>query len=108
SMLRWSEDDVIYREGCHVYSYTEIPTANARHEWREGMVSGNGENGYVTSGAPYSDTFIFQYMWNNFPSSEPRVIPEELPGQLEEARRNVFHMNEDWKITDKDGNPRRR
>lgn len=107
-MLYGSEGSVIYRKGCHDYAYTEIPPVNARHEWREGMVSGNGENGYVTSGAPYSDTFIFQYMWNNLPSSEPRVIPEELPGQLEEARRNVFHMNEDWKITGKDGEPRKR
>ena len=26
--------------------------------WREGMVGGNGENGFITSGAPYSDTII--------------------------------------------------
>lgn len=65
-----------------------------------------GENGYITSGAPYSDTFIFQYMWNNFPSPDPRAIPEELPGQLDEAEWNVYLMNDDWKITDQYGNPR--
>jgi len=107
-MLRGSDNRIIYRKGCHVHTWTEIPLENAGHEWREGMVSGNGENGYVTSGAPYSDTFIFQYMWNNFPSPDPRVIPDELPSQLEEARWNVFHRNDEWIITDKDGKPRRR
>ena len=72
------------------------------------MVSGNGENGYVTSGSPYTDSFIFQYMWFNFPSADPRVIPEELTGQLADARRNVFHLNDQWKVTFPDGTRRER
>ena len=72
------------------------------------MVSGNGENGYITSGSPYTDSFIFQYMWYNYPSRDPRVIPEELTGQLAEARWNVFHLNDQWKITFPDGTTRKR
>ncbi|WP_281378818.1 glycosyl hydrolase family 95 catalytic domain-containing protein [Paenibacillus phyllosphaerae] len=89
-------------------SYTEVSAANPGYAWRDGMVSGNGENGYITSGAPYWDSFIFQHMWFNFPSREPRSIPEELTGQLAEARWNVFNQNDSWKITDADGAVRKR
>ncbi|SDC57742.1 Glycosyl hydrolase family 65, N-terminal domain [Pelagirhabdus alkalitolerans] len=97
----------LYKKGCHSYSYEEIPDYNAKTEWREGMVSGNGENGYVTSGSPYSDTFIFQYMQNLFPSNAPRFIPNELPEQLDEARRNVFNLNDNWKIKYANGEVRK-
>ncbi|MDE6275292.1 MAG: hypothetical protein K2M75_02000, partial [Clostridia bacterium] len=30
--------------------------SNTKNAWREGMVSGNGLQGFVTSGAPYNDT----------------------------------------------------
>ncbi|WP_426250399.1 glycosyl hydrolase family 95 catalytic domain-containing protein [Paenibacillus pabuli] len=79
---------------------------DAKHEWRDGMVSGNGENGYVTAGSPYSDTFIFQNMWFNFPSADPRFIPEELTNQVDDARWNVFHQNDAWNITIADGRKR--
>ncbi|MBW5445191.1 hypothetical protein GE107_03825 [Cohnella sp. CFH 77786] len=98
----------LYDKGNYAGTYTEVPASNPGRAWRDGMVSGNGENGYVTSGSPYSDTFIFQYMWFNYPSRDPRVIPEELTGQLAEARRNVFHLNDQWKITFPDGTTRRR
>lgn len=75
-MTKLSSISCLYHKGNHAFSYTEVPSQNPGHSWRDGMVSGNGENGYVTSGAPYCDTFIFQYMWNNFPSSEPRSIPD--------------------------------
>ena len=38
-----------------VYADTYAEPGRNRN-WRDGMVSGNGENGVVTSGAPYSDT----------------------------------------------------
>lgn len=98
----------LYEKGNYAATYTEVPASNPGRAWRDGMVSGNGENGYVTSGSPYSDTFIFQYMWFNYPSRDPRAIPEELTGQLAEARSNVFQLNDQWKITFPDGTTRRR
>lgn len=98
----------MYGKGNYASTYTEVPTSNPRWAWRDGMVSGNGENGYITSGSPYTDSFIFQYMWFNYPSQDPRVIPEELTGQLADARWNVFNLNDEWKITHADGRTRKR
>lgn len=97
-----------YAKGNYAVTYTELPLKEPGVQWRDGMVSGNGENGYITSGAPYSDHFIFQYMWFNFPSPEPRSIPEELTGQLEEARHHVFRQDDQWKVRAVDGSVRRR
>ncbi|TDQ40904.1 glycosyl hydrolase family 95 catalytic domain-containing protein [Aureibacillus halotolerans] len=97
-----------YTKGNYTNSFTEVPATNPGFEWRDGMVSGNGENGYITSGSPYTDSFIFQHMWYNYPSKDPREIPEELTGQLEEARLNVFQQNDQWVIKDASGERRRR
>ncbi|WP_246245990.1 glycosyl hydrolase family 95 catalytic domain-containing protein [Paenibacillus lemnae] len=93
----------LFKKGNYAYGWTEVPVSNPGYAWRDGMVSGNGENGYITSGSPYHDSFIFQYMWFNYPSSHPREIPEELTGQLEEARWNVLNLNDQWKIKDHTG-----
>lgn len=98
----------MYRKGNYANTYTEVPAVHPGNAWREGMISGNGENGYITSGSPYSDSFIFQYMWFNYPSSDPRVIPRELTAQLPDARQNVFSQNDSWKITDETGGTRKR
>ncbi|RKP56293.1 hypothetical protein D7Z26_06570 [Cohnella endophytica] len=98
----------LYEKGNFANSYTEVPTSNPGFEWREGMISGNGENGYITSGSPYKDSFIFQNIWFNYPSKEPRTIPEEITEQLEDARRNVFNLNDQWKITHSNGATRMR
>ncbi|WP_438444187.1 glycosyl hydrolase family 95 catalytic domain-containing protein [Gorillibacterium sp. sgz5001074] len=98
----------LYQKGNYAGTYTEVPTSNPGRAWRDGMVSGNGEIGYVTSGSPYTDTYIFQNMWFNCPSPDPRVIPEELTGQLAEARWNVFQLHDQWKITFPDGTTRKR
>ncbi|WP_141503218.1 glycosyl hydrolase family 95 catalytic domain-containing protein [Paenibacillus luteus] len=90
----------MFEKGNYTYAYTEIPGSNPGYAWRDGMVSGNGENGYITSGSPYSDSFIFQYMWFNYPSKDPRFIPNELTEQLGDARWNVFNQNDQWKIKD--------
>ncbi|OBR69043.1 hypothetical protein A7K91_11065 [Paenibacillus oryzae] len=97
-----------FKKGNYARSWTEVPLINPGYAWRDGMVSGNGEIGYVTSGSPYMDSFIFQHMWFNYPSPEPRQIPAELTGQLEEARQNVFGLNDQWKIKDEHGQTRRR
>ena len=107
-MIKGSGTARMYEKGNYANTYKEVPTINSGLAWREGMISGNGENGYITSGSPYTDSFIFQYMWYNYPSRDPRVIPEELTGQLAEARWNVFHLNDQWKITFPDGTTRKR
>ncbi|AFH60346.1 glycosyl hydrolase family 95 catalytic domain-containing protein [Paenibacillus caseinilyticus] len=107
-MTKISGTTRMYEKGTYVNIYKEVPTTNPGLAWREGMISGNGENGYITSGSPYTDSFIFQYMWFNYPSQDPRVIPEELTGQLADARWNVFNLNDEWKITHADGKTRTR
>ncbi|MGO4541621.1 glycosyl hydrolase family 95 catalytic domain-containing protein [Paenibacillus sp. 2TAB19] len=96
----------MFEKGNFAYSYTEVPVSNPGYAWRDGMVCGNGENGYITSGSPYSDSFIFQYMWFNYPSRDPRFIPNELTEQLDDARWNVFNQNDQWKIKDENGSTR--
>ncbi|WP_442052615.1 glycosyl hydrolase family 95 catalytic domain-containing protein [Paenibacillus sp. 2TAB19] len=93
----------MFEKGNYVCTYTDVPASNPGYAWRDGMVSGNGENGYITSGSPYSDSFIFQYMWFNYPSKDPRFIPDELTEQLGDARWNVFNQNDQWKIEDERG-----
>ncbi|MBQ8540506.1 MAG: glycoside hydrolase N-terminal domain-containing protein [Clostridia bacterium] len=101
----------LYEKGNFVTSYNPIVSRHVNgssRAWRDGLISGNGEIGYVTSGEPYNDAFIFQYNFFNYPSSQPREIPAELTGQLEEARENVFNLNDDWLIRDANGNRRSR
>ncbi|WP_256975698.1 glycoside hydrolase family 95 protein [Paenibacillus sp. MY03] len=115
-IMRWERNRMalsgnaerLYRKGNYARTYTEVSATDPGRAWREGMVSGNGENGYILSGSPYSDCIIFQYMWLNFPTPDPREIPEELTGQLDDARRNVFQLNDQWKITHADGRTRKR
>jgi hypothetical protein len=97
-----------YAKGNHAITYTDIPAKNPGFAWHDGMVSGNGLNGYVTSGSPYDDVFIFQHMFLNFPSADPRYIPAELTGQLHEARQNVFNLNDKWEVKGADGKKRSR
>lgn len=101
----------LYEKGNFVNSYNPVLSRHVNsssRSWRDGMVSGNGETGYITSGEPYNDSFIFQHMYFNYPSSHPRVIPDNLTSQLEEARENVFNLNDDWIIRDENGNRRNR
>lgn len=99
-----------YKMGSFSRIFFELPQTNPGLEWREGMVSGNGEEGFVTSGAPYEDTFIFQNMWFSYPSADPRFIPSELPKQLEDARQAVLRMDDTWEVTQilPDGSVRKR
>ncbi|MBD8836948.1 glycoside hydrolase N-terminal domain-containing protein [Paenibacillus sp. CFBP 13594] len=105
-MTNLPESIRLYKKGNYANAYREVPAVNPGNAWREGMVSGNGENGYITSGSPYTDSFIFQNMFFNYPSKDPRVIPEELTEQLTDARQNVLKQNDKWKITNETGSTR--
>ncbi|MBQ3128674.1 MAG: glycoside hydrolase N-terminal domain-containing protein [Clostridia bacterium] len=61
-------------------SYSELfyelsETSNNQETWREGMVSGNGLQGVITSCAPYNDTLIYQNMHFNLPNRNIRYTP---------------------------------
>ncbi|MDD3277299.1 MAG: glycoside hydrolase N-terminal domain-containing protein [Lachnospiraceae bacterium] len=62
--------------------------------WREAMVSGNGENGVMESCHPVNDTFIFQNTKFNMPTDDYRET-KDLSGELEDARQAVMN-NEQW------------
>ncbi|NLY42812.1 MAG: hypothetical protein GX066_02345 [Clostridiaceae bacterium] len=61
--------------------------------WREGMVSGNGHNGVVTSGAPYSDVLIYQNIYFIMPSNSRRTSIPNLYDEFLQARTAVFNNN---------------
>ena len=57
--------------------YTQLKDnkTNKENSWRQGMVSGNGMQGFITSGSPYEDTFIYQNMHFIMPNDNPRYCP---------------------------------
>ena len=62
--------------------------------WREAMVSGNGENGVMASCHPINDTFIFQNTKFNMPTNDYRET-RDLSGELQDARQAVMN-NWQW------------
>ncbi len=66
--------------------------------WFDGMVSGNGENGVVCSGSPYSDTHIYQNIHFLMPSKDPRYTPDEVTGELHDARQAVINYDDTWDV----------
>ncbi len=87
---------------CFSNEFTEITpypkSAEEQRKWRDGMVSGNGENGVICSGSPYNETFIFQNIYFIMPSAEPRFTPCELTAELEEARQAVINYDDTWNV----------
>lgn len=72
--------------------YTELNDGktNKTKSWRQGMVSGNGMQGYVTSGAPYSDTYIFQNMHFILPNKNARTCPV-TSNELETVKQQIVN-----------------
>lgn len=71
-------------------SYKELKSSkkNSTSAWRQGMVSGNGMQGFVESGSPYSDTFIFQNMHFIMPNQNQRTCPDTA-FELETVKQNI-------------------
>lgn len=61
--------------------------------WHDGMSAADGHIGVITSCAPLNDSFIFQNVEYIMPSEEPRYVPLEVGGQLDEARQSVINMD---------------
>ncbi len=73
-------------------SYTELSASekNKTDDWRQGMVSGNGLQGFIESGSPYSDTFIFQNMHFIMPNDNVRYCPETFD-ELESVKQHIVN-----------------
>lgn len=73
-------------------SYTKLDDKkkNSTKSWRQGMVSGNGMQGFVTSGATYEDTFIFQNMHFIMPNQNVRYCPI-VSDELEEVKQHIVN-----------------
>ncbi len=87
-------------EKAFATEYTELVPYAREHEdtlsWFDGMVTGNGENGVVVAGSPYSDSLIYNNINFLMPSNDPRYTPDEVTGQLHDARQNVINGNAAW------------
>ncbi len=70
--------------------YTELSAekTNKTKSWRQGMVSGNGLQGFVESGSPYSDTFIFQNIHFILPNENVRYCPQTFD-ELEAVKQAI-------------------
>lgn len=61
---------------------------NKTKTWRHGMVSGNGMQGFVESGSPTEDTFIFQNMHFIMPNQIVQSCPD-TSAELETVKQNI-------------------
>lgn len=75
-------------------SYSELyyelkqNSKNATDTWRQGMISGNGVQGVITSGSPYSDSLIYQNMHFIMPNQNVRYCPD-TSDELEQVKQNI-------------------
>lgn len=63
---------------------------NATSKWREGMVSGNGLQGFITSGSPYNDTLIYQNIHFVMPNTNSRTNLVTFQ-ELDSVRQNIVN-----------------
>ncbi len=102
NLMRAGDVDMIKNDHTKAFAteYTELVPYASKHEdtisWFDGMVSGNGENGVTVAGSPYSDSYIYNNIHFLMPSKDPRYTPDEVTGQLHDARQNVMNGNAAW------------
>lgn len=69
--------------------YTELSSKkNSHKKWRQGMISGNGLQGVITSGSPYEDTLIYQNMHFIMSNQNPRECPD-TSSELEDVKQAI-------------------
>lgn len=56
---------------------------NYAADWRDGMFSGNGEQGFITDGAPYADSILYEHAGLVLTGSEPEAAAENGPSAEE-------------------------
>lgn len=75
------------------YTPLSAKKKNSTKKWRQGMVSGNGLQGFVESGSPYSDTFIFQNMHFIMPNENVRNCPVTFD-ELETVKQSIVKQED--------------
>lgn len=85
------------RNRIYSNSFSNI-TEKGDLSWCDGMISGNGVQGVISSGAPYTETLIYQNIHFIMPSDQPRHIPPEVTDQLDEARQAVISRDDTWNV----------
>lgn len=73
---------------CTTYDELSETKTNKTKTWRQGMISGNGLQGVITSGSPYSDTLIFQNMHFILPNQNARTCPD-TSDELETVKQSI-------------------
>lgn len=58
--------------------------------WRDGFVTGNGENGAINAGSPYDDTLIYQNVYFIMPNEFIRES-EDISYRLEDVRQAIVN-----------------
>ena len=80
-----STNKACYSERYYKLSETKENNTDA---WRNGMISGNGLQGIITSGAPYSDSLIYQNIHFIMPNEKVRYCPD-TSDELETVKQNI-------------------
>ena len=77
-------------KACYSERYYKLSETreNNTDSWRNGMVSGNGLQGVITSGAPYSDSLIYQNIHFIMPNDKVRYCPD-TSDELETVKQNI-------------------
>ena len=75
---------------CTTYKKLSETKENKTDSWRQGMVSGNGRQGVITSGAPYSDTLIYQNIHFIMPNQNARTCPV-TSDELETVKQHIIN-----------------
>ena len=75
-------------------SYTDaeyVPySQSGKDGWRSGLVTGNGENGLIETGNPYSNVMIFQNIKFNYPVNTVRETPE-IAECMNDVRKSIIN-----------------
>ncbi len=98
SMLKGETQKAFSTEFHNVVTYPKTKTQG--RYWRDGMIGGNGRLGFVTSGAPYSDTIIYQDVDYIMPTDRDRDYLPDLTGDLEKTRQAIVNLDQSWNVAD--------
>ncbi len=80
--------DIAKASYSELYYEVSQNSKNVTDTWRQGMISGNGLQGVITSGSPYSDTLIYQNMHFIMPNRNVRYCPD-TSDELETVKQNI-------------------
>lgn len=92
ALLKGDTQKAFSTEYRNVVAYPKTKTQG--RYWRDGMVGGNGKLGFVTSGAPYTDTIIYQDVDYIMPTDRDRYDMPDLTSDLEGVRQAIVNCDD--------------